>query len=254
MIERISVEPSRLCSKGCSFCYNGSSGEGVGDWTARDLVALANDAATHGVKAISFGGGEPLEWPPIFEVLSALRGVVFRSMTTNGLLLDASMDRVVAASPDKVHVSIHTPENTREVERVARQVGELARWTTSGVNMLVRRSRLEEAHAATCALHDAGITNDRIVFLPMRGPGTETPLPEEVARVAGSERFQSMTCLGACGKSPRFASIAADRTVAWCSYTRSRRRMTAPTFAALARALRDLDLEPCHRGLVRLHA
>jgi molybdenum cofactor biosynthesis enzyme MoaA len=252
MIERISIEPSRRCSKGCAFCYNGSNAEGDGEWTARDVVALATDAAAHGVKAISFGGGEPLEWPEIFDVLATLRGVIFRSLTTNGLPLDACINRLADAAPDKVHVSIHAPENAREVERVIRQVRALAAFTKSGVNLLVRRSRLEEARLAARALHDAGIGNERIVYLPMRGPGTETPSPDDVAQVADASSFQSMTCLAECGKSPRFASIAADRTAAWCSYTRSRRKLTASTFSALARALRLLDIEPCSGGLVSI--
>ena len=252
MIERISIEPSRRCSKGCAFCYNGSSAEGEGDWTAGDVVALATDAAAHGVAAISFGGGEPLEWAPIFDALAALRGVIFRSMTTNGLELDACIDRLAAARPDKVHVSIHAPENPREVERVVRQVRALASFTKSGVNLLVRRSRLDEARDAARALRDAGIDGERVVYLPMRGPGAETPSPAEIARVAGTAAFQSMTCLAACGRSPRFASIAADRSVAWCSYTRSRRPLGSLDFASLVRALGGLEVEPCTSNLVKL--
>ena len=245
MIDRISIEATRRCSKGCAFCYNGSNADGEGDWTKEDVLAFVRDCAAHGVRAVSFGGGEPLEWPPIYDVLDALRGVVFRSLTTNGLHLDVA--RLAACAPDKVHVSIHAPENPREVERVIAQVRSLP--MKSGVNLLVRKSRLDDARRATEALHAAGIGNDRIVHLPMRGE--DTPTPEDVRRVAG-ERFQSMTCLGGCGKSPRFASIGADRTVAWCSYTRARRALGSPTFVAMARALRNLDLDPCDRNLVRL--
>lgn len=50
-------------------------------------------------------------------------------------------------------------------------------------------------------------------------------------------------------------SVAADRTVAWCSYTRTRRRLDALTHAALTRALDGLGLAPCDDGqLVRLGA
>jgi sulfatase maturation enzyme AslB (radical SAM superfamily) len=243
MIERISIEPSRKCSKGCTFCYNASNPAAGGDWSAANVIAFVRDCATHGVRAASFGGGEPLEWKGIFDVLEALRGELFRSLTTNGLLLDAMLDRLAAAKPDKVHVSIHAPENTREVARVIAHVQALERaGIRSGVNLVVRASRLEAARAATTALHAAGIGNERIVHLPMRGD--DTPSPADVAWVAGP-KFQSMTCLAACGKSERFASIAADRTVAWCSYTRSRRRLDDLTYAALARALDGLGLVSC---------
>ena len=248
-LDRISVEPTRRCSKGCAFCYNGSGPDGAGEWTDTDLVALARSAAAAGVRALSLGGGEPLEWPPIFDVLRALDGVLFRSLTTNGLPLerDGVVGELVAARPDKVHVSIHAPENPREVARVVEQVAMLARLgIRSGVNLLVRRSRLSAAAATARTLAAAGIDHRRIVFLPMRG--SDTPTAEEVARVAAGGPFQSMTCLRGCGKSARFASIAADRTAAWCSYTRTRRRLEAPTHAALVRALDGLGLEPCAGG------
>lgn len=253
-VERLSIELSELCSKGCGFCYNGSNREGATDWTARDLCAFVVDCAPH-VKAFSFGGGEPLESPELlFPVLAALRGRAFRSMTTNGLLLDAkAISALVAAAIDKVHVSIHNPLDSDEVTRVIANVTALAcAGIRSGVNLLVRKSRLDAARDATRALHDAGIANPRIVFLPMRG--TDVPSPADVARVAGGP-FQSTTCLAACAASPRFVSISARRTIAWCSYTVERRRLETPTYAALAASLDGLGLVNCDAtigGLVKL--
>ena len=265
-IERVSVEPSRRCAKGCSFCYNGSGPAFDGTWSVADLVELAASCAAGGVRAVSFGGGEPLEYAGINDVLRALDGVLFRSLTTNGLLLDDPGVRaaLLASRPDKVHVWIHAPENSREVARVIAQVTALATdgahiGMTSGVNLLVRGSRLADARRATQSMYDAGIDVSRIVFLPMRGD--DTPSPEDVAGVAGGARFQSMTCLRACGKSPRFVSIDSDRRVAWCSYTRARRTLSAPTYDALIAALRgaddsgELGLIPCDGGnLVRRSA
>jgi len=253
-IDRISIEPTRRCSKACSFCYNGSGPGVAGEWGAQELINFAVDAAAHGVAALSLGGGEPLEWPAVIEVLRALQGTLFRSLTTNGLPLERPevFAALISAQPDKVHISIHAPESPREVARVAQQVRALAAaGIKSGVNLLVRRSRLVEATVAARTLHASGIGNDRIVYLPMRGDARETPTPEEIARVAGG-RFQSMTCLGGCAKSARFVSIAADRTVAWCSYTVSRRPLVAPTWAALLDALEGLGLTFCGEQLVRL--
>lgn len=253
-IDRLSLEPSRRCSKGCAFCYNGSTRAGGGEWTAREVTELVTDCAAHGVGALSIGGGEPLEWDGLFETLDALSGVVLRSLTTNGLLLDERrLDQLARAAPDKVHVSIHFPDNPREVERAARQTSMLeARGIASGVNLLVRRSRLGAATAAARALAGSGIDPRRIVFLPMRG--ADTPSAADIARVAGAP-FQSVTCLRSCGRSPRFVSISADRSVAWCSYTRARRRLAALTHAALLVALDGLGLAPCSDGaLVRLGA
>src|SRR5215208_5298906 len=125
--ELISIEVTNRCGKACWFCYNHSLPEGDTRWTPDELVSFATDCAGHGVKAVSFGGGEPLQYPALFEVLTRLRGVLFRSLTTNGLLLDGpALGRLFEAAPEKVHISIHFPDREDEVARVIRQAGELA--------------------------------------------------------------------------------------------------------------------------------
>jgi organic radical activating enzyme len=245
MIERMSIEVSRYCTKACWFCYNASGPGGSSFWSADDIVAFAEDCAGNGVRAISFGGGEPLQWEPIFSVLERLRGVVFRSLTTNGLDLDEpTVERLARAAPDKVHVSIHFPRRAAEVERVITNVTALgAHGIRSGVNLLVARSSLRAAETAATRVRAAGIDNERIVYLPMRG--RDTPTPAEVAMVAGGVPFQSMTCLAGCGKSPRFCSVGWDRRVAWCSYTSTRSPLTALTHAGLEQALDGLGLAFC---------
>jgi hypothetical protein len=81
------------------------------------------------------------------------------------------------------------------------------------------------------------------VYLPMRGQ--DTPTPEEMGRVAGGKHFQSMSCLLKCAASPRFCSIGWDKTVAWCSYTRTRAPLRELTWKGLQGALDGLGLEFC---------
>ncbi len=59
-IERLSIEFDTRCDKACWFCYNQSSREGTGTWTADELVEFLEDCSQGDVKAVSFGGGEPL--------------------------------------------------------------------------------------------------------------------------------------------------------------------------------------------------
>ena len=243
-LERISIEVTNQCAKVCWFCYNHSHADGATAWTADELVGFVNDCAAHGIKAVSFGGGEPLQYDGLFDVLKRLRGTLFRSITTNGLLLHGDkLDALLDAAPDKVHISIHFPERPAEVQRVVRQVTELAdHGIKSGVNFLVARSNLDAAAEAAAEVRAAGIGNERIVYLPMRV--RDTPTPAEVGRVAGG-KFQSMSCLMGCAKSPRFCSISWDRQVAWCSYTETRVPLPELTYRGLATALDGLGLKFC---------
>lgn len=243
-VERLSIELTNLCSKKCHFCYNHSHSTGNTSWTPDEVVNFTIDCAKSGTKAVSFGGGEPLEYPGLFGVLQRLQGILFRSLTTNGLWLDKYLQQLVAASPDKVHISIHFPEQTKEVERVITQVKQLeGLGIRSGVNLLVSSSKLPAAANAAQKLAEAGIGSDRIVYLPMRI--TDTPTPQEVAQVAGVIPFQSMICLMSCHYSPRFCSISWDKQVGWCSYTTARRRLESLTARSLEEALKDLPLFFC---------
>ncbi len=244
-VERLSIELTNLCSKGCWFCYNQSRADGGSLWSPAEVVSFVEDCRRHGTRAVSFGGGEPLQYEGLFDVLAALRGTLFRSVTTNGLLLEGStLDALVAAAPDKVHVSIHAPESAHEVSRVIAQVRRLsALGVTAGVNLVVARSRREAAAAAALRLRDAGIGNDRIIYLPLRG--SDLPTPEDVAAVAGGAAFQSMSCLSGCARSPRFAMVSWDRHAAWCSYTATRRALASLTARGLDEALDGLGLAYC---------
>ncbi len=189
-LERISIELTNQCPKACSFCYNHSSPQGQTAWSVRELVDFIGDCASGGVKAVSFGGGEPLVFDGLFEVLTALRGIVFRSLTTSGWRLDDYLDRLVAAAPDKIHVSIHFPQHAAEVAHVIGLVKQLEdAGLRSGLNFLVDREQLPSATMAAQQVRDAGIVNERIVYLPMRG--LNTPTPRQVATVAGDLPFQS---------------------------------------------------------------
>lgn len=245
MIQLLSIELTNRCSKACSFCYNHSGPEGETSWRVEELVPFLQDCARNGLKAVSFGGGEPLQYAGLFDLLKQLDGTLFRSLTTNGLLLHGEMlDKLIDSRPDKVHLSIHFPERGAEVERVVRQVHELSQLgIRSGINFLVAKSNLPHATSVAQRVRESGIGNDRITYLPMRG--RDTPTPEELAAVAGGEAFQSMTCLTNCGKSPRFASLGWDRTVAWCSYTETRRSLPELSYLALEATLQPLGLTYC---------
>ena len=213
-------------------------------WTVDELVGLVRDCAANGTKAVSFGGGEPLQYEGVFDLLKTLDGLLCRSMTSNGLRLEQHFDELVDTRPDKVHLSIHFPQNEKEVDRVVRQAHQLSTaGITSGINLLVAQSNLKAAETAAKMIRESGIGNERIVYLPMRS--SDTPTPKQIAQVAGMKPFQSMTCLSKCGKSERFCSVGWNKMAAWCSYTESRRALETLDFDGLMNALEGLDLEFC---------
>jgi len=242
--ERVSIELTRRCQKACDFCYNQSGPQAQDAWAPEDVIGFVKSIAQHGTRAVSLGGGEPLQYPGLDEVFGALSGLVFLSMTTNGLLLDQQLERISRLNPNKVHISIHYPKRRGEVERVTRQVLLLRRMgIRAGVNLLVRHDEIPVVADVARQLRDAGITNESIVYLPMRGQA-HTPTPADIAHVAGGP-FQSMTCLGTCGKSPQFCSLNARQEAAHCSYTTERRKLASLDAAGLSHALKGLGLRYC---------
>jgi hypothetical protein len=247
-IERLSLELTQQCSKGCDFCYNGSGPQGGEGWQTGEVLQFVGALADQGLRAVSLGGGEPLQHPGLFEVLDGLRGRLFRSVTTNGLLLDGLFEALVAARPDKVHVSVHYPDRPAELSRVIRQVLALeAAGLRSGVNLLIGASSVEAAQRAHQQLLAAGIGPERLMLLPRRG--VDSPSPAQLAQVAGGARFQSVTCLLRCQESPRFVSVDWSKRVAWCSYTARRRRLPSLDSAGLMAALDGLGLSFCGGAL-----
>jgi sulfatase maturation enzyme AslB (radical SAM superfamily) len=251
-VQRISVEVTNRCQKGCSFCYNASGKERTTRWTSSSLIEFLQSCNREGTAAVSFGGGEPLLFEGLFEVLDGLMGTVFRSVTTNGLMLEQpeNLHRLVAAQPDKVHISIHNPGDDQEVTRVIQQVSELQhRGITSGINLLVRRSSLPGAVRVGEKIRQAGIDSKRVIYIPLHGE--DSPCPDDIAEVAGGQPFQSVNCLTGCRISPRFCSLGWDQSVGWCSYTSSRKMLKELTAEGLAAALKGLPLQECTELLPR---
>ena len=120
MIELLSIDLSNYCSKQCSFCYNHSTRQGNTLWKPDEVVAFASDCVEHGVKAVSLGGGEPFEYDGVFTVIGALYPKCYLSITSNGLPLEEAnvWQQLEHCKPDKIHITIHHPDDSQEVDRV----------------------------------------------------------------------------------------------------------------------------------------
>lgn len=248
MIEMLSIDLSAYCSKGCSFCYNRSSKRGNTMWCPEEVIAFATDCIRNGVKAVSFGGGEPLEYDGLFEIIEVLNKLAFVSVTSNGLLLDNDdiWANLIEHAPDKLHISIHFPENKDEISRVIRQIQRLkATSIIPGVNMIVSADNLDACRHTYCRLRNL-LEAKSIILVPLRRTGKKTT-PQMLKYVAGVEPFQSTSCLLGCNMPVNFVSVSWDKKVAHCSFTSAKAPLKTLNYAGLESALQSAGFISCEK-------
>ena len=218
MIELLSIDLSNYCSKQCSFCYNHSTKVGNTMWQPSEVIAFASDCIAHGVKAVSLGGGEPFEYDGVFDVIDALYPQCYLSVTSNGLPLenDEVWERLVNHKPDKIHITIHHPDEAEEVERVER---------------LVKR------------IVGKVLSNEQIILVPQRF--SNTPTPKQLSQVAGRKPFQSPSCLLGCKRPENFCSVSWDKKVNSCSFAQGKVGMETLDYKGMMQALEKVEWKRC---------
>lgn len=245
MIEMLSIDLSNYCSKQCSFCYNHSTKRGNVMWTPSEVISFAKDCITHGVKAVSLGGGEPFEYDGIFSIIEALYSLCYLTITSNGLPLDNPdiWNQLRLQHPDKIHLTIHRPQSEEEVMRVVRQLNALEKiGIKPGVNLLVGKDNLP---AAITAFEEVSkvLATEQIILVPQRFGNT--PAPRELAKVAKNRPFQSPSCLLACTPPSHFASVTWDKKVGKCSFTAGKEPLPTLNFEGLCAALSMESFKSC---------
>ncbi len=245
MIELLSIDLSNYCSKQCSFCYNHSRKEGNTMWKPSEVIDFASDCIAHGVKAVSLGGGEPFEYEGVFEVISALYPKCYLSVTSNGLPLEDTdvWIKLEQCKPDKIHITIHQPDNKREVQRVESLLPRIdAIGIKPGLNLLVGADKIE---AATNVFQQMAkiLQNDQIILVPQRF--SNTPTPKQLASVAGGKPFQSPSCLLACKRPENFCSVSWDKKVNSCSFAPNKMPLETLDYAGLMDALSKVNWKSC---------
>jgi len=245
-IERISIDLSNFCSKACDFCYNGSSLMGETLWHPNEVIKLVTDCAKHGTKAVSLGGGEPFEYEGLFEIIEAIKPLVYVSITSNGmpLLNNNIFEKLRNNKPNLLHFTIHNPDDGVEVKRTLF----LFRKTTragirTGLNFLVSANQIETSRKLVEKLCKMGINQQHIIFIPRKF--AEQPTPQQVAYVAGNEHFQSTYCLSQCNPSPRFCSISWNKMVNFCSYSPGKTKLQGLSYQSIINALQIVNFKKC---------
>lgn len=245
MIELLSIDLSNYCTKQCSFCYNHSTKEGNVMWKPQEVIAFCSDCIENGIKAVSLGGGEPFEYDGIFEIIDALYSKCYLSVTTNGLpLMDEGVwNQLMNHKPDKIHVTIHNPDNDNEVKRVIMQVEKLkSSGIKPGVNLLVGADKVEAARTVYRRLVKT-INADQIIVIPQRF--SNTPTPKQLSIVAEGKPFQSPSCLLGCKRPTNFVSVSWDKKVNSCSYAPNKEPLISLDYQGVEDALHKIVWKSC---------
>ena len=245
MIELLSIDLSNYCSKQCSFCYNHSRREGYTVWKTSEVIDFASDCIKHGVKAVSLGGGEPFEYDGVFEVIDALYTQCYLSVTSNGLPLENSKiwELLCQHKPDKIHLTIHQPDNNEEVSRVEKRLAEIdSIGIKPGLNLFVGADKVEYAKEVYNRLRKL-LKNDQIILVPQRF--SNTPTPKQLASVADGKPFQSPSCLLKCQRPTNFCSVSWDKKVNSCSFASGKVSLDSLDYKGLEKALGSVKWKSC---------
>ena len=245
MIELLSIDLSNYCSKQCSFCYNHSRKEGNTMWKPSEVIDFASDCIRHGVKAVSLGGGEPFEYDGVFEVIDALYPLCYLSVTSNGLPLEnkETWRLLETHKPDKIHLTIHQPDNDNEVARVEKRIGEIENiGIKPGLNLLVGADKVDCSKEVYNRLSKI-LGSEQIILVPQRF--SNTPTPKQLASVAGDKPFQSPSCLLKCERPTNFCSVSWDKKVNSCSFAFGKEPLGSIDYKGLEEALMRVNWKSC---------
>lgn len=132
---KLFVSVSDKCNLSCEHCMSSSSPDGENKLTNTDLMDIADEAADAGVFQITIGGGEPLIYRGIWDVIGYMRskhlGV---SLTTNGLVVRDSDIENLRKFNVKTNVSIDGAPSTHD--RIRRKLGAYER-TVANIRRMI---------------------------------------------------------------------------------------------------------------------
>lgn len=146
---------------------------------------------------------------------------------------------------DKIHITIHQPDNNKEVERVEALLPRIeALGIKPGLNLLVGADKIEAAKEAFQRMSKI-LAGDQIILVPQRF--SNTPTPKELASVAGGKPFQSPSCLLACKRPENFCSVSWDKKVCSCSFAPCKEPLETLDFNGLQEALANIKWKSCKK-------
>lgn len=191
------------------------------------------------------GGGEPFEYDGVFEVIDALYTQCYLSVTSNGLPLEEETvwKQLMMHKPDKIHLTVHQPDNESEVARVEKRLQEIEKiGIKPGLNLLVGADKIEYSKGVYERLSRI-LKSDQIILVPQRF--SNTPTPKQLASVAEGKLFQSPSCLLKCDRPTNFCSVSWDKKVNSCSFASGKEPLESLDFKGLEDALKRIKWKSC---------
>ena len=251
MIEILSIDLSNYCSKQCSFCYNHSNKKGSTIWQPKEVIDFSLDCIESGIKAVSLGGGEPFEYEGIFEIIDTLYPKCYLSVTSNGLPLENTViwEELLKHSPDKIHLTIHQPQDKEEVKRIETLIKKLSITKIKpGVNLLVGANKIDYAKQVYAKLSTI-LTPEQTILVPQRFENT--PTPKQISTISNGKPFQSPSCLLGCKRPNNFVSVSWDKKVNFCSYAPGKEKLQTLNYQGMIKALKNIEWESCCKTFIK---
>lgn len=124
----LQIHPTRRCNLRCLHCYSSSSPEEHDQLGVALLLQAISDARTEGYTVVSFSGGEPLLYKPIWDLLEyAHQCQMLTSVASNGMLLNEQRLEKLHGRVDLLAISLDgMPTSHNMIRNTERAFEEMA--------------------------------------------------------------------------------------------------------------------------------
>ena len=185
------------------------------------------------------------------EIIDALYPKCYLSITSNGLPLENTdiWKDLLKHSPDKIHLTIHQPQDREEVKRIETLIKRLSTTKIKpGVNLLVGADKIDYAKQVYAKLNNI-LTPEQIILVPQRFENT--PTAKQIASISNGKPFQSPSCLLKCNQPNNFVSVSWDKKVNFCSYAFGKEKLQALNYQSMIKALEKIEWKSCCETFVK---
>lgn len=165
-----SVGLTQMCNHNCIFCVYDSLNREKIYLEKERLLAIMQELASNGLKAVFFSGeGEPLLHPHAEEIISRVKSCgVDCALSTNGILLIPELAENILKDLSYVRVSLNgcSPENYQQIHRASADAYERVLNNLASAVEIKKRQKLSVTIGAQCILlgenikHIASLVND----------------------------------------------------------------------------------------------